>query len=147
MTSRRALAGTEQAEDPTFFPNGGTFHDPIAVSLVSDDGAVVYYTTDGTVPDGTSTFVTSSELVVLEESVTIRAIAAFQGEDFDARSSAEVEASFVVYVAGRLTAFVPTTQPWKRWWNACPGGRTNRIAFIMLHETDLFESIVSGTCR
>lgn len=110
--SRRALAGTEQAEDPTFFPNGGTYHDPIAVSLVSDDGAVVYYTTDGTVPDGTSTFVTSSELIILEESVTIRAIAAFQGEDFDARSSAEVEASFVVYVAGRLNAFfVTTTQP------------------------------------
>ncbi|CAM9243846.1 unnamed protein product [Ectocarpus sp. 12 AP-2014] len=109
MISRRALAGTEQAEDPTFFPNGGTYHEPIAVSLVSDESAVVYYTTDGTVPDGTSTFVTSSELIVLEESVTIRAIAAFQGEDFDARSSAEVEASFVVYVAGKCghAYFVP----------------------------------------
>ncbi|CAN0143713.1 unnamed protein product [Ectocarpus sp. 6 AP-2014] len=109
VISRRALVGTEQAEDPTFFPNGGTYHEPIAVSLVSDDSAVVYYTTDGTVPDGTSTFVTSSELIVLEESVTIRAIAAFQGEDFDGRSSAEVEASFVVYVAGKCghAYFVP----------------------------------------
>ncbi|CAM9150627.1 unnamed protein product, partial [Scytosiphon promiscuus] len=108
-SSRRSLAVAEPAQDPTFFPNGGTYYDPIAVSLVSDDGAVVFYTTDGTAPDEASSFVTSSELIVLEESATIRAIAAYGGEYFDVYSSAEVEASFAVYTKGKCghAYFVP----------------------------------------
>lgn len=98
--SRRSLAATGPAQDPTIFPNGGTYYDPIAVSLVSDDGAIVFYTTDGTMPDEASSFVTSSELIILEESATIRAIAAYGREYFDVYSSAEVEASFAVYTKG-----------------------------------------------
>lgn len=100
LSSRRSLAVTRPAEDPTFFPNGGTFHDPIAVSLVSDDGAVVFYTIDGTTPDESSRFVTSSELLVLEETTTIRAIAAHGRNYFGTHSSAEVQANFVVYTIG-----------------------------------------------
>lgn len=92
----------QPAEDPTFFPSGGVFHDPIAVSLISDDDAVVFYTIDGTTPDESSSFVMSGELIVLEESTTIRAIAAHDREYFDAFASAEVEASFVVHTTGTM---------------------------------------------
>ncbi|CAM9247898.1 unnamed protein product, partial [Hapterophycus canaliculatus] len=106
---RRSLAAAGPAEDPIFFPNGGTYYDPIAVSLVSNDGTVVFYTTDGTAPDATSSFVTSSELIILEESTTIRAIAAYGPEYFEVSSSAEVEASFAVYTTGKCghAYFVP----------------------------------------
>lgn len=98
--TRRSLAVAGPAKDPNFYPNGGTYYDPIAVSLVSDDDAVVFYTTDGTAPDGASSFVTSSELIILEDSATIRAMAAYGREYFDAYSSAEVEATFAVYTKG-----------------------------------------------
>lgn len=42
----------------------------------------------------------SGELIVLEESATLRAIAAYGGSTFDALASAEVQADFVVYSAG-----------------------------------------------
>lgn len=100
FSSRRSLAAARPAEDPTVYPNGGIFHDPIAVSLVSDDGAVVFYTVDGTTPDESSSFVTFSELIVLEETTTIRAIAAHGRESFSAYSSAEVQANFIVYTTG-----------------------------------------------
>ena len=70
------------------------------MSLVSDDDAVVFYTIDGTTPDESSSFVTSSELIVLEESATVRAVAAHGRAYFDAFASAEVEANFVVYTTG-----------------------------------------------
>lgn len=82
------------------FPNGGTYYNPIAVSLVSDDGAVVFYTVDGTTPDESSNLVTSSELVTLEETTTIRAIAAYGREYFAISASEEVEVSFVIFAIG-----------------------------------------------
>lgn len=100
FSSRRYLAVTRPAEDPEVFPNGGIFHDPIAVSLMSGDGAVVFYTIDGTTPNESSSFVASSELIVLEETAQIRAIAAPGRNYFGAYSSAEVQANFVVYTTG-----------------------------------------------
>lgn len=73
---------------------------------MSDDGTVVFYTVDGTMPDESSNFVTSSELIILEESATIRAIAAHGREYFDAYASTEVEASFVVYTKGMYVVYV-----------------------------------------
>lgn len=100
VSSRRSLAASGPAEDPEIFPNGGIFHDPIAVSLVSGDGVVVFYTVDGTTPDESSSFVTSDELIVLEEPAQIRAVAAPGRDSFGAYSSAEVQANFVVYTIG-----------------------------------------------
>lgn len=97
---------TRPAEDPSFFPNGGTFHHPIAVSLVSDDGAIVFYTIDGTTPDESSSFVNSSELIVLEETTTVRAIAAHGRNYFGDYSSAEVQANFIVYTIGAWSSAV-----------------------------------------
>ena len=104
FSSRRSLAATRPAEDPAFFPNGGTFHHPIAVSLVSGDGAVVFYTLDGTTPDENSSFVNSGELIVLEGPAQARAIAAPERSSLGAYSSAEVQADFAVYTAGAISA-------------------------------------------
>lgn len=103
---------TGPAAVPTLFPNGGTYHNPIAVSLVSDDDTVVFYTVDGTTPDESSNFVTSSELIILEETATIRAIAAHGREYFDAYASAEVEASFVVYTTGMWSTAGGLKESW-----------------------------------
>lgn len=104
--TRRFLAATNKAEDPTIYPAGGTFHHHIAISLLSNDGSVVHYTVDGTEPTGSSNVVNSGELVVLEESGTLRAKAAFPDNPFNERASGEIQANFTVYSAGVDTLIV-----------------------------------------
>lgn len=98
--SRRSLAATQPADDPLIYPNGGTYLHPIAVSLESTDGSTIYYTTDGTSPGESSSFVNSGELIVIEDSTTLRTIAAYEAWSFNLLSSAEVESTFVVYSTG-----------------------------------------------
>lgn len=98
--SRRSLGAMNRADSPTFYPSGGTFHHPIAISLVSDDGSIVYYTVDGTEPSEASDAVSSGDLIVMEESGTLRAIASFDGTPFAARASGEAQAAFIVHSAG-----------------------------------------------
>lgn len=100
--SRRALSApvSQPADDPLVYPNGGTYLHPIAVSLVSTDGSVIYYTTDGTSPDESSSFVESGKLIVVEDSATLRTIAAYEAVSFNSYSSAEVQTDFVVYSTG-----------------------------------------------
>lgn len=98
--SRRHLAVTDPAEDPYFYPSGGTFHHPIAVSLLSSADSIIYYTTDGVPPDASSDFVLSGDLIVVEDSLTLRAIAVHKDSSFESFSSAEVQATFVVHMAG-----------------------------------------------
>lgn len=89
--------------DPSLYPDGGTYHHPIAVFLVSGDGSLVYYTTDGSPPDEISSYVTSGDLIVVENSVTVRAVAVHRDSSFASTASSEVEATFVVHSAGRCT--------------------------------------------
>ncbi len=59
---------------PLFSPDGGGFMGEASVSITSaTDGATIYYTTDGSTPDNTSTPYTSA--LVLSETTTIKAIA------------------------------------------------------------------------
>ena len=94
-------AATGAAVDPSLYPTGGTYYHPIAVSLVSSDGSLVYYTTDGTSPDETSSSVSTGGLIVVEESVTLRAVAARRDVSFASSASSEVKATFDVYPKGR----------------------------------------------
>ena len=100
--SRRALSArvSRPADDPLVYPNGGTYLHPIAVSLVSTVGSVIYYTTDGTSPDESSSFVRSGRLIVVEGSATLRTIAAYEALSFNSYSSAEVQTDFVVCSIG-----------------------------------------------
>ena len=98
--SRRSLAATQPADDPLVYPNGGTYLHPIAVSLESTEGSIIYYTTDGTSPGEGSSFVNSCELIVVEDSATLRTIAAYEAWSFNLLSSAEVQTTFVVYSTG-----------------------------------------------
>lgn len=90
------------AEGPYIYPAGGTFHHPIAVVLLSNDGASIFYTTDGTEPSESSDTVSSGELIVIEESGLLRAIAAQSINTFSTTSSEEVQATFVVYSTGKI---------------------------------------------
>lgn len=106
-SSRRYLAAVDPVEEPSFYPNGGTYHHPIAVSLVSSDGSIIFYTIDGTSPDESSAFVVSGEIVVVEDSAILRAKAVYKNLLFSSYSSVETEASFVVYSPGTRLIDVP----------------------------------------
>lgn len=68
----QALAATLSA--PWISPDGGTYGEPIQVSMrCSDNGATIYYTTDGTEPTQASTQYTGPFTV--DEDMTISAIA------------------------------------------------------------------------
>lgn len=67
---------------------------------MSNSGALIFYTTDGTEPSESSDVVSSGELIVIEESGTLRATAAPTRSTFSAFSSEEVQATFVVYSEG-----------------------------------------------
>lgn len=100
--ARQSLATMSAAEGPYIYPAGGTYHHPIAVALLSDDGAAIFYTTDGTEPTESSDTVPSGELIVIEESGLLRAIAAQNTNTFSTTSSEEVQATFVVYSTGEF---------------------------------------------
>lgn len=102
--ARRFLAVRDPAVEPSIYPPGGTYHQPIAVSLVTTDGSKIFYTIDGTEPDETSRAVVSGELVVMEGSGTLRAIAAHERLTLNSLSSKEVQATFVVYSEGTTSA-------------------------------------------
>lgn len=102
--TRRSLAATGATESPSLYPAGGTYYHPIAVSLLSNDGALIFYTIDGTEPNESSEAVSSGELIVMQVSGTLRAIAAPARSTFSAYSSDEVQATFVVYSGGEVSA-------------------------------------------
>jgi LysM repeat protein len=67
-----------QAATPTFSPGGGTFAQPLSVTISdSTAGATIYYTTDGTTPTTASTQYTVPVLVSTTE--TLKAIAVASG--------------------------------------------------------------------
>ncbi|MGH9189919.1 MAG: chitobiase/beta-hexosaminidase C-terminal domain-containing protein [Acidimicrobiales bacterium] len=84
---------TPRAEAPTIGPPGGTFPDPIEVTLTtSTAGATIYYTTDGTAPTTASTVYMRGFTVT--DDADVRAIAAADGLSL----SPEARASFIIGV-------------------------------------------------
>ncbi len=68
------------AAQPTLSPNGGSFVDSVTVALASiTPGAVIRYTTDGSVPDGSSDLYTPP--LTLDQSATLSARAFASGLD------------------------------------------------------------------
>jgi Chitobiase/beta-hexosaminidase C-terminal domain/Beta-propeller repeat len=83
--------GEVQTAIPTFTPAGGTFTSAQSVTLSdTTSGAVIYYTTDGTVPTTSSSRYTSAIKVSANE--TIQAIAVAMGE----LPSAVVKAVYII---------------------------------------------------
>ena len=67
------IADIPALEKPIITPNGGSFSTPCVVSITAQDGAKIYYTTDGTVPTANSTEYTAPFTVT--EDTTVKAIA------------------------------------------------------------------------
>lgn len=72
---------------PTINPAGGNFYGPVEVSISTlTEGASIYYTTDGTDPDGTSTLYTAPFTV--SATTTVKAIGIKEGLDNSSIASA-----------------------------------------------------------
>lgn len=67
------IADIPALEKPIITPNGGSFSTPCVVSITAQDGAKIYYTTDGTVPTANSTEYTAP--FVVTKDTTVKAIA------------------------------------------------------------------------
>lgn len=77
-----------QVKTPDISPNGGSFYGSQEVTITCDtDGAVIYYTTDGTEPTINSTLYTES--FTLTESKTVKAIAVMEDMDNSNVASAD----------------------------------------------------------
>ncbi len=60
---------------PFFNPDGGTFNNPIGVTMSSQIGAIIYYTTDGSDPNESSPAVSHFDTILIDHSLTLKAIA------------------------------------------------------------------------
>ena len=72
--------GENKVEAPVISPEGGVFYEPQTVTITSaDEGAVIYYTTDGTEPatelSAASTTMTYEEPFSVQQTTTVKAIA------------------------------------------------------------------------
>jgi len=66
--------GGSVVSQPVFSPNGGTYYAPVSVSMsCATEEAIIYYTTDGTEPDGSSAVYSTP--VSISASTTLKAIA------------------------------------------------------------------------
>lgn len=71
---------------PTFSPEAGTYYEAQNVTIAcTTEGATIYYTTNGTTPDNTSTQYDGA--ITVSETTTINAIA-YVGEDFSSVATA-----------------------------------------------------------
>lgn len=76
-----ASAEAPAVEAPAFSVEKGTYYNPFNVEITAEEGATVYYTTDGTEPTAESTEYT--EAIAINEfgtTTTIKAIAVVEGE-------------------------------------------------------------------
>ena len=84
---------TPKTAKPTFSPAAGSVEVGTSVTIsCSDSGATIYYTTDGTTPD-TSSSVYSSPIPVPNEGITIKAVAKAADKDLSTVASAHYTVS------------------------------------------------------
>jgi len=87
-----------QVKAPRFNPDGGTFTSSQSVTLSADDGATIYYTTDGSTPTATTGTVYSGAITV-SETTTIKAIAVVGEETTGVASATFTKVSATVKTA------------------------------------------------
>ncbi|PTM20359.1 MAG: hypothetical protein DA446_03555, partial [Bacteroidetes bacterium] len=91
------------AETPMFDPAGGTYTNEVVVTITSStSSATIYYTTDGSTPDGNATEYNGA--FAITETTTIKAIAIATG--FQNSNVAEAEYT-IVYTPGNVTLQSP----------------------------------------
>ncbi|MBR5689283.1 MAG: endonuclease, partial [Prevotella sp.] len=79
---------------PTFSPDGGTYTSPQQVTIsCPTDGAVIYYTIDGSIPTASSTQYTAP--ITVDESLTLKAVAVK-----DEEKSSVAMASYIIKEGG-----------------------------------------------
>ena len=95
---------TPKTAKPTFSPAAGSVEVGTSVTITcADAGATIYYTTDGTTPDETSS-VYSSAIAIPNEGLTLKAIAKAADKDPSAVASAN-------YTVAMQTVATPTFSP------------------------------------
>lgn len=67
------IRSAEQAADPEFTPAAGTYTDEVEVTISAAEGAEIRYTTDGSIPNETSTVYTTP--IKITENTTVKAVA------------------------------------------------------------------------
>ena len=82
---------------PTFSPAAGTYYEAQSVTLSAEDGASIYYTTDGEEPTTSSTLY--SEAIEVAQTTTIKAIAVK-----DEVSSAVATATYTIVTATKVAS-------------------------------------------
>lgn len=99
-----SASGQEIVAAPTFSPNGGAVLAGTEVTIASaTEGATIYYTTDGTEPTTASTVYT--EAIVVNEAITLKAIAVKEGMDNSAVATAEFTIKEPTVVSGNTATF------------------------------------------
>lgn len=99
-----SASGQEIVAAPTFSPNGGAVLAGTEVTIASaTEGATIYYTTDGTEPTTASTVYT--EAIVVNEALTLKAIAVKEGMDNSAVATAEFTIKEPAVVSGNTATF------------------------------------------
>ena len=110
------------AAAPIITPEGGTFEDAVQVVLSSaDTNATIYYTVDGSTPDGTST-IYEAPFTVTNQTM-VHAFASSPGH----LGSAVTNALFTRIYPNLVNP--PTNIPWERVLDAAVGGRPVSGAF------------------
>lgn len=99
-----SASGKEIVAVPTFTPDGGAVLAGTEVTIASaTEGATIYYTTDGTEPTTASTVYT--EAIVVNEALTLKAIAAKEGMENSTVATAEFTIKEPAVVSGNTATF------------------------------------------
>lgn len=99
-----SASGKEIVAVPTFTPDGGAVLAGTEVTIACEtEGATIYYTTDGTEPTTASTVYT--EAIVVNEALTLKAIAAKEGMENSTVATAEFTIKEPAVVSGNTATF------------------------------------------
>jgi hypothetical protein len=101
-TSPPSSDSTSTVATPTITPNGGSFTDPVSVTLqTTTSGALIYYTTNGSTPTQSSTLYTGA--FTLTSSAIVNAIAFKSGSNPSAQASADFTVLTPIAAPAQLT--------------------------------------------
>lgn len=87
-------ASTSSVTAPTFNPAGGTYTEAQTVTITADEGATIFYTTDGDDPSKSSTSVEYTTPITISETTTLKAVAM----DNDGNMSDVTTATYVINI-------------------------------------------------